>query len=61
MQYQSSDGTSKYQDVLIKDNSFRIGDTKFTLTALGKAEVKNVVTDPASGQTSLDQAYAARA
>ena len=29
--YQSGT-TSKYQDVLIKDNSFRIGDTKFTLT-----------------------------
>ena len=31
VQYQS-DGTSKYQDVLIKDNTFRVGDTKFTLT-----------------------------
>ena len=60
VQYQSA-GTNKFQEVLIKDNSVRIGDTKFTLTALGKAEVKNVVTDPASGQTFLDQAYAARA
>jgi len=60
VQYQSA-GTNKFQEVLIKDNSFRIGDTKFTLTALGKAEVKNVVTDPACGQTFLDQAYAARA
>ena len=31
VQYQSG-GTNKYQDVLIKDQSFRIGDTKFTLT-----------------------------
>jgi hypothetical protein len=46
--------------VLIKDNSFRIGDTRFTLSALGKAQIKNVVTDPASGQTYLDQAYASR-
>jgi hypothetical protein len=53
-----SEGTSKYQDVLIKDSSFRIGDTKFTLTAKGKAQIKNVVTDPASGQTYLDTAYA---
>jgi hypothetical protein len=53
-----SEGTSKYQDVLIKDSSFRIGDTKFTLTAEGKAQIKNVVTDPASGQTYLDTAYA---
>ena len=37
-----------------------IGDTKFTLSALGKAEIKNVVTDPSSGQTYLDQAYAKR-
>jgi hypothetical protein len=53
-----SDGTSKYQDVLIKDQSFRIGDTKFTLTSTGKALIKNVVTDPATGTTYLDQAYA---
>ena len=60
VQYQSA-GTNKYQDVLIKDNAFRIGDTKFTLTGNGKALIKNVVTDPASGQTFMDQAYASRA
>jgi hypothetical protein len=60
VQYQSG-GTNKFQEVLIKDLSFRIGDTKFTLTALGKAEIKNVVTDPSSGQTFLDKAYASRA
>jgi hypothetical protein len=60
VQYQSG-GTNKFQEVLIKDLSFRIGDTKFTLSALGKAEIKNVVTDPSSGQTYLDQAYASRA
>ncbi|MBR1124295.1 hypothetical protein JQ628_22395 [Bradyrhizobium lablabi] len=52
--------TVKYQDVLIKDNAFRVGDTKFTLTGYGQALVKNVVTDPASGSTFLDQAYAKR-
>jgi hypothetical protein len=57
VRYQS-DGTSKYQDVLIKDSAFRVGDTKFTLTANGKAQIKNVLTDPASGQTYLDTAYA---
>ena len=56
--YQSNDGTSKYQDVLIKDNSFRVGDTKFTLTGRKTALIKNVVTDPATGSTYLDQAYA---
>ena len=60
VQYQSG-GTNKFQEVLIKDSSFRIGDTKFTLTDLGKAQIKNVVTDPSSGQTYLDQAYANRA
>jgi hypothetical protein len=59
VQYQSG-GTSKFQEVLIKDNGFRIGDTKFSLTANNKALIKNVVTDPASGQTYLDQAYASR-
>lgn len=53
-----SDGTSAYQDVLIKDNSFRIGDTKFALTGAKTALIKNVVTDPATGTTYLDQAYA---
>lgn len=59
VQYQSG-GTSKFQEVLIKDNGFRVGDTKFTLTANNKALIKNVVTDAASGQTYLDQAYASR-
>ena len=57
VQYQSS-GTNKFQDVLIRDQSFRVGDTKFTLTSTGKAQIKNVVVDPASGQTYLDTAYA---
>jgi hypothetical protein len=57
VQYQSG-GTNKYQDVLIKDNGFRIGDTKFTLTNTGKAQIKNVITDPSTGATLLDTAYA---
>ncbi|MGJ5136838.1 hypothetical protein ACQR1V_02530 [Bradyrhizobium oligotrophicum] len=51
---------NKYQDMLIKDNAFRIGDTKFTLAGNGKAQIENVVTDAASGQTYLDTAYAIR-
>jgi hypothetical protein len=57
VQYQSG-GTNKYADVLIKDNAFRIGDTKFTLTKIGTAQVKNVITDPSTGATLLDTAYA---
>ena len=55
--YQSG-GTSQYQQVLIKDSSFRFGNTKFTLTDTGKAQIKNVVTDPATGSSYLDTAQA---
>ena len=57
IRYQSG-GTSQYQQVLIKDGSFRFGNTKFTLTGDGKAQIKNVVTDPATGSTYLDTAQA---
>ena len=53
-----SEGTSKYQDVLIKDGAFRVGDTKFSLVQQGTALIANVVTDPATGSTYLDKAYA---
>lgn len=59
VQYQSG-GTNKFQEVLIKDGAFRVGDTKFALTGKNTALIKNVVSDPASGQTYLDQAYAKR-
>lgn len=52
VKYQSG-STVQYQQVLIKDNSFRIGDTKFTLTSQGNADIRNAVTDPVSGNTSL--------
>jgi hypothetical protein len=52
VKYQSGT-TTQYQNVLIKDSSFRVGDTKFTLTGDGAASVKNAVTDPVSGSTSL--------
>jgi hypothetical protein len=60
VKYQSG-STIQYQSVLIKDNSFRIGDTKFTLSSssAGTADVKTVVTDPATGNTSLMQGAAA--
>ena len=55
-----SEGSLKYQSVLIKDNSFRIGDSKFTLGAKNKASVRTVITDPATNQTSLVTGQAAR-
>jgi hypothetical protein len=57
VRYQSG-STVKYQDVLIKDNSFKFGDSKFTLTATGKAQLKTVMTNPATGAQSLETAYA---
>jgi hypothetical protein len=59
VKYQSR-GTIQYQDVLIKNDSFRIGDTKFSLQRNGVAQIKSVVTDPATGGTVLDTAYARR-
>src|SRR5258705_13757300 len=55
-----SGSTVQSQSVLIKDNSFRIGDTKFTLTSAGSAQVRNVVIDPATGNTSLVTGSAAQ-
>lgn len=53
--YQSG-ATVKYQDVLIRDNSFKIGDSKFTLTKQGTAQIKTVMTT--NGTQSLETAYA---
>ncbi len=58
VKYQSGNGPIKFQDVLIKDNSFRIGDTKFLLKKAGHAQIKTVVTNPATGGTVLNTAYA---
>jgi hypothetical protein len=56
-----SGGTVKYQQVLIKDSTFRVGDTKFKLNKSGtSAEIKNVVTDPVTQSTYLDTATAKR-
>ena len=52
VKYQS-DGTTQYQQVLIGNSSFRVGNTKFVLTGSGQAAVANAVTDPATGNTSL--------
>lgn len=59
VRYQSG-STTKYQDVLIKNNAFRIGDSKFTLVRSGVAQVKTVMTNPATGASSLETAYAHR-
>jgi hypothetical protein len=57
--YQSGN-VLKYQDVLIRDNSFRVGDTKFTLTRPGRAQIKSVIADPATGGSTLETAFSSR-
>ncbi len=57
VRYQSG-STLKYQDVLIKDNSFKFGDSKFTLAQAGVAQIKTVMTNAATGGQSLETAYA---
>ena len=57
VKYQSG-STVQYQQVLIGNSSFRIGNTKFALTGSGKAVVGNAVTDPVTGETSLVQGNA---
>jgi hypothetical protein len=59
VKYQSG-STVQYQSVLIKDNSFRIGDTKFTLSSAGAADIRTVITDPVTGNTNLITGSAAQ-
>ena len=59
VKYQSGQ-TVQYQDVLIKNASFRIGDTKFTLSGTGAAQIKNAVTSPIDGSVTLETANAAK-
>lgn len=57
VRYQSGSAV-KYQDVLIKDNAFKFGDSKFTLTKIGTAQIKTVMTNAATGAQSIETAYA---
>jgi hypothetical protein len=59
VKYQSG-STLQYQSVLIKDNSFRIGNSKFTLASAGAAQIRTVLTDPVTGNNSLITGSAAR-
>jgi len=55
-----SGSTVKYQDVLIRDSSFRIGDSKFMVTGNDKAQIATVVTSPVTGTSTLEKAAATR-
>ena len=56
VKYQSG-SVVKYQDVLIKNNAFRVGDSKFALTKQGVAKVSTVLANAAGG-SSLETAFA---
>ena len=48
----------KYQNVLIaSDGTFRVADSKFTLTKPGTAQIKSVI-DRGNGQQSMETSYA---
>lgn len=55
-----SGAVTKFQDVLIKDNSFRVADSKFTLQANGRAQVRSVLTNANTGKSTLETATASR-
>jgi hypothetical protein len=52
VRHQSDKGPSKYRDVLIRDDSCGIGDTKLLLKKIGHAQIKTVVTNPATGAST---------
>jgi hypothetical protein len=47
--FNSSSGFQYQQALITTKNSFRIGDSSFTLTGKGKAQVNTIVTDPTTG------------
>lgn len=55
--YQSG-AVVKFQDVLIRDNGFRIGDSKFFIKRPGVAQVSTVMTNPATGASTLETGFA---
>lgn len=56
----ASGSTVKYQDVLIRDDSFRIGDSKFMVMGDGSAQIATIATSPVTGVSTLEKAVATR-
>jgi hypothetical protein len=52
VRYQSG-STVQAQQVLIRDSSFRIGNTKFVLSGTGEAQVGTVLTNAVTGNDTL--------
>lgn len=59
VRYQSG-SSLQYQEVLIKDNSFKFGTSKFTLVRDGVAQVKTIMTDPGTGAQTLQTTFVRR-
>lgn len=57
VKYESA-GVVNYSQVLIRDDSFRIGDSKFVLMDQGQALIATIATDPATGTSMLKKATA---
>jgi hypothetical protein len=58
--YESSAGLQYARAFITTKNTFRIGDSSFALTGDGKAKLSTIVTDPNTGNQTLDTAYATR-
>jgi hypothetical protein len=56
--YQSSAGLQYQRALITTKGTFRIGNSQFTLTGTGKAQVNTIVTDPTTGIQTNDQAVA---
>jgi hypothetical protein len=56
--YKGSQGFQNARVFISNQNSFRIGDSKFVLTASGTATFASIVTSPYNGAQSVDQSTA---
>jgi hypothetical protein len=56
VRYQSGNGPIRFQDILIKDNAFKFGDSKFLLSKEGHGTIKTVITNAATGQSARNSA-----
>jgi hypothetical protein len=58
--YQSASGLQYARAFITTKNTFRIGDSSFTLTGNGVGQINTIVTDPNTGTQTNQQAVATR-
>jgi hypothetical protein len=56
--YEGSQGFQHARVFIANQSSFRLGDSKFVLTAKGKATLASVVTSPYNGSQTVQQSTA---